>query len=297
MDVSVIIVNYNTKSLLLNCLDSIIHHTDGIQYEIIVIDNNSSESINDTIKKEYPNIKLIESKENIGFGKANNLGAKSAKGKYLFLLNSDTVLLNNAIKFFYDFMHENENSLNIGALGCWLEDLYGNTTHSFGNFPTIKNMILYILNRIYRRIISFFNKNNPLKKSDDYKSVDFILGADLFINRNLFYKLNGFDPEFFMYFEETDLQKRMNDLQLERLVIPLPRIIHLEGGSTGAGKKMNYSALMMSQKSLNYYASKHFEGYKYRLLRSYIILERIFFSLTLKLTYKQRKEFFRLLFI
>ena len=98
IDVSVIIVNYNTKDLLRDCINSVIEQTKNISFEIIVSDNGSSDGSIEMLKAEFPKVIILNNKENLGFGKANNRGAEISNGKYLFLLNSDTVLLNNAIK-------------------------------------------------------------------------------------------------------------------------------------------------------------------------------------------------------
>lgn len=103
MDVSVIIVNYNTKQITLNCLESIFEHTKGIEFEVILVDNASSDGSVEAIEEYYPMVQVIKSEVNLGFGRANNLGVQMAKGEYLFLLNSDTLLLNNAISIFLYF--------------------------------------------------------------------------------------------------------------------------------------------------------------------------------------------------
>ena len=107
MQVSVIIVNYNTKELTKQAIQSVFDRTEGVEYEIIVVDNDSKDGSVEELKKIFQNkITIIESKENLGFGRANNLGIKQSKGKYVFLLNSDTELINNAIKIFYDYKRE-----------------------------------------------------------------------------------------------------------------------------------------------------------------------------------------------
>ena len=114
--VSIIIINYNTKLLTLDCLKSIYQHTKDIDFEVIVVDNASSDGSAEAIRESFPIVKVIEPNENLGFGRANNLGAKYAKGEYLFLLNSDTLLIENSIKKLYDFYIENEEKLHIGVL-------------------------------------------------------------------------------------------------------------------------------------------------------------------------------------
>ena len=109
MHVSIIIVNYNTKTLLADCLRSIYAQTTDMNYEIIVSDNGSTDGSIEMIKSEFPNVILIENNANLGFGGANNRGLAIAKGKYIFYLNSDTILLNNVTKYFYDFFEEHKD--------------------------------------------------------------------------------------------------------------------------------------------------------------------------------------------
>ena len=119
MDVSVVIVNYNTKLLTVACIASVVENTRDVDYEIILVDNDSSDGTVDEVRKKYPDVIISQMDENVGFGRANNAGAELAKGKYLFLLNSDTVLIENSIKEFFDFM---ENNPKYSACGCNLID-------------------------------------------------------------------------------------------------------------------------------------------------------------------------------
>ena len=113
MDVSVIIVNYNTFRMTADCIESVRQKTSGISYEIILVDNGSTDGSKDFFE-QFEGIKYIYSDENLGFGRANNLGAKQASGDYLFLLNSDTLLINNAIKILYDYINTHQS---VGVVG------------------------------------------------------------------------------------------------------------------------------------------------------------------------------------
>ena len=124
MEISIIIVNYNTCDLTLQCLQSVYEKTVDVGFEVIVVDNASSDNSVEMIKKMFPQVKIIESVENLGFGKANNLGVKYANGDYLFLLNSDTILISNVIFEFYRFM---QKSPQIAACGGNLIDASGNS--------------------------------------------------------------------------------------------------------------------------------------------------------------------------
>ena len=112
MQVSIIIVNYNTKELLNNCLKSIYKYTKDIDFEIIVSDNGSTDNSISMLKTEFPQVVIVDNGKNLGFGAANNKGLEIAKGKYIFYLNSDTLILNNAVKIFYDYFEANENIFN-----------------------------------------------------------------------------------------------------------------------------------------------------------------------------------------
>ncbi|WP_297062973.1 glycosyltransferase family 2 protein [uncultured Duncaniella sp.] len=269
MDVSIVIVNYNTKLLLKDCLDSIQSKTLGCHYEIIVVDNASKDDSVDMVKCEYPNVILIESNENLGFGRANNLGTKQAKGKYLFYLNSDTVLLNDAVSEFFRFAESAEEKL--GALGCILTGPDGNTCHSYGKMITpgyeLKTAIARYLRFLKPRWLTMPDKvKKPL-------SVDYITGADLFVPREVFEKTRGFDPDYFMYCEEVDWQKRMDNLNLKRFIIPGPEIIHLEGGSdTTKTKSWSKSRISNIQKSRRIFYQKHFNK---KILPLFLIAQNI----------------------
>jgi len=229
MDVSIIIVNYNTISLLVNTVDSVFEKTEGVEYEIIVVDNNSSDNSKNILAEKYGyKITYIALSENIGFGRANNEGAKIAKGKNLFFLNPDTILLNNAVKILSDFLDSNPR---VGCCGGNLFDADGRSTHSFARFftPSIFEIFDVLFKNlpkkiIYRRNIEFNYTNKPLK-------VCYITGADLMIRSNIFNKLNGFDPDFFMYYEEVELEYRIRKSGCYIFNVPYAKIIHLEGKS------------------------------------------------------------------
>lgn len=271
VDVSIVIVSYNTRDMILNCIKSIIEHTDSVKYEIIVVDNDSKDDTLNGIKNYFPNVLVIESKENLGFGRANNLGVKSAKGKYLFFLNPDCILIENAIKKMFDYFELNDDEKNrIGALGCMLLDEGHKLNTSYQRFPTpgiqIRRRFIGIINKIFKTEIS--TKPKPNYELDKSQEVDFITGADLFVPKEIFIYLGGFDPSFFMYYEETDLQKKMSKVSLKRIILKEVNIIHLEGGSTP--KKL--SSLTIFTESDFKYMRKHFSPIVYFLYYMIMIL-------------------------
>lgn len=277
MDVSIIIVNYNTKQLLADCLTTVFEKTKDVAYEVIVVDNASIDDSEEYIKKRYPSVKWINSGENLGFGRANNLGAKYATGKYLFLLNSDTLLLNNAIRIFFDYAESHQHE-RIGTLGSWLLDKDEKTNNSFGFFPCTTNEIKYLLGKY---------QLPSLNDITEEKEVDYITGADLFIEKRLFDGLDGFDKNIFMYYEETDLQYRLALRGLSRKIIPGPRIIHLEGGSF-ENKGLSLKRFLMAQTSYNYYLRKNFHGLNYYFNRVMLCLIRLTLFITTKWTVSEK---------
>src|SRR5574344_692887 len=192
IQVSIIIVNYNTCDLLKNCINSIYEKTSDGDFEIIVVDNYSTDTAVQMIKDKFSDIVLIQNKENLGFGAANNIGLKHAKGKYIFYLNSDVILLNNSVKYFYDYWENNKNS-NIGSLGSILLDNKLMPIHSFGNLSS-----LYIFHISSNTIRKYKKVHIDVPVFDNEKQVDFITGADLFMLNN-----NDalFDEDFCLYLD------------------------------------------------------------------------------------------------
>lgn len=223
---------------LKKCLNSIIEHTKDIEYEIIISDNGSTDGSLEMLSKDFPAVRVIANGKNLGFGAANNKGLEIAKGEYIFYLNSDTVLLNNAPKIFYDYFEEHKNE-NLGAIGGMLLDSNNNFIHSGGKFPSFKSeipdLIKLNIGNIYLTIgtiLHFKNMHRNHFAKEEYGKIDFITGADVFLKNNEFAR---FDEDFFLYFEDTYLQYKMSQANLERRIIPGPQIIHLCGGSVGEG--------------------------------------------------------------
>lgn len=273
--VSVILVNYNTRALTIQCLQSIYDHTIGFDFEVIVVDNNSKDGSQLEIKKTFPQVLVLENAENVGFGRANNIGAQHAKGKYLFFLNTDTILLNNALKMFVDFMDEN-SSIALGGVGSILLDEKNQPTHSSGSFPNKWAPILFqFIGYFTKRLVSIQIQKelNQYDEAKPYIEVDYVTGADLFISKSLMETFGGFDPNFFMYFEETDLQYRMQSKGYKNVLIHGPKIIHFQGSSDS---KPDYTPAKraMNDKSMFYYFKKRSRLYAYFLFRlGYLIVK------------------------
>ncbi len=205
-----------------------------------MIDNNSSDGSVEMLKENFGDkIKLIINKENKGFGSANNQGAKTAKGDYLFFLNSDTIIKSNILIELDEFINKNQD-VGVVAPKLLLEN--GNEQpFAFGDYPRVLNIIL-----------------EKFKSPSVYKNIPFevewVSGAALIIKKNLFNKIGGFDENFFMYFEDIDLCKRVKDLDYKIMVNPRISITHLCGNSIKFFKKRkNYY-----YKSQDYFYNKYY---------------------------------------
>jgi len=271
MDVSIVIVNYNTSSLLKNCLESIALHTKNLSYEIIVVDNASRDDSTSMVRENYPLVKIIECNENLGFGRANNKGAELSNGKYIFFLNTDTLLINNAIKVLFDTMEEEGNG-DIGACGGNLYKMDYSPNYSYTlYFPSLWSVFCY------RGHIPFFVKSEFFNDTDKIKDVALIIGADLFIRRALFEEINGFDPLFFMYVEDTELLYRLQQKHYRIVSNPEARIFHLQGASSS-----NVEKLRMEMTSYFIYFRKHhnlFTVNVYRLIELFFATLKMIVSL------------------
>lgn len=267
LDCSIILVNYNTCQLTLACINSIREFSTNFSYEIIVVDNASSDNSIEVLSK-LPYVKFIESGKNSGFGAANNLGAKNTDGKYLFLLNTDTILIENSIKILLDFYKNNEENLKIGTLGAVLIDENQNIINSGGNFPTVDKY----LNAYLRKPFNEYE----IAKNDEYQQIDYVTGADLMISKRIYEEIEGFDENFFLYYEETDLQKRIKNLGYINYLIPTTRIIHLEGGSDFGVTVSNFKRIVIHE-SRNRFLRKH-DGenfFKYIFLDFFMTIGRL----------------------
>jgi len=234
MDVSVIFVNYNTCKLTVDAIVSVYKHTKKINFEIIIVDNNSIDDSVKVLKENYPEIILIENKRNIGFGQANNQGMAIAQGKYYFLLNTDTYLVNNAIELFFDFMKKKENTA-VAVVGGELVRANGDSCVSWGYFPNFK---LFVKGSIWRHFYKkeFYDSEvlNPVYTDNrNPYEVDYVSGANFFVRSEIIKKVGGFDKCFFLYFEETELVMRIKR-KIEGakvIVLPQAKIVHLGQGS------------------------------------------------------------------
>ncbi len=231
-DVSIILVSYNTKDLTVNAIKSIYEQTKNIDFEIFLVDNNSHDDTCKEVETQFPEVNIIHNEKNLGFGVANNLAIEKSDAQYVFLLNTDTKLLNNAIKIMFDFMEKSENK-NIAICGGNLYNKDNMPTFSHGVFltPFAKFIKTFGLKYLFKKELKKL-KADTTNKNEELKSVEFICGADLFLRKSVLDKLGSFDPIFFLYYEETELQYRIRKAGYEIYIVPEAKIAHLESSSS-----------------------------------------------------------------
>lgn len=254
MQLSIIIVNFNTRDLIANCINSIHQTVEKVKFEIIVVDNNSSDKSVEYIKNQFPRTTIIRNNLNHGFGKANNQGAKIASGDFLLFLNSDTILKENSIDQIFKLSNFNSSTI----YGCRLLNNDNSVQPSAGFIPTLPKIftqmffiddIPFVNNLIksYQQTnLSFYQKN---------QTVDWVTGAFLLISKKLFQDIKGFDENIFMYGEELDLCLRAQKNGAKIKFLTKPEIFHLKGASSKDGFQ---KAILGEYKGLIYIYKKHF---------------------------------------
>lgn len=238
MTLSIIIVSYNTNRLLKICLDSVNKYSNDINYEIIVVDNNSGDNSVELLKSCFPRVVIIENSVNVGFAKAVNQALEISRGKYKLLLNSDTEICSNILKTMITFMNCNQQ---VGVVGCRLRNLDGTIQRSTFGFPTLLKEFVHLasLDQLLNKILSvhgsvarflgkLFGRN--LYRYGDYnkmREVDFVSAACLMVRDEVIQKIGYMDGNFFMYMEEADWCYRIKKEEWKIIYIPKGDVIHL----------------------------------------------------------------------
>nr|TEU11950.1 MAG: glycosyltransferase family 2 protein [Anaerolineales bacterium] len=228
IDLSIIIVNWNTRDLLAKCLDSIFQTVWTSAYEIIVVDNNSTDGSVNMVHTQYPTVRFIENQQNVGFTQANNQALAVSYGRYVLLLNSDTEVQPGALDALVCFMDAHSTA---GAAGGHLLNPDGSFQASHTDFPTLWREFL-ILSSLGRALLrpSYPSYGPEVEKGP--QRVDYIEGACLLVRREAVEQVGGLDEGFFMYAEEVDWCYRMKQAGWEVWYLPEVRVIHHGGGSS-----------------------------------------------------------------
>ena len=247
-DISIIIVNYKVKEYIIPCIESIYKHTSkSLRYEILVIDNNSNDGSIDAIKSQFSDVKIYENTENIGFSKAVNQGAETAIGKYIFILNPDTKLIEDSISILFTFLEKNET---VAVVGPALVTESGIKQQSYWKEPTLINTIL----SIYHLDFLNYKKNYRNEIGDKTILVDAISGGAFFVQRDVFQNLNGYHPNLF-WMEDIDFCTKVRKLDNKIIYYPETKIIHYGGKSAEKNLPLAISNQLLSK--IKYFKLHH----------------------------------------
>lgn len=267
--ISILIVNYNTCGLLKSCLASVLTREQE-ELELIVIDNCSSDGSAAMVRTEFPSVRSIENSRNLGFAKANNQGMKQARGKYVLLLNSDTIVRPGAIQCMEQFLDSHPEA---GAVACRLRYADGRIQASIGcqSGPALTRQILRLsgisqvirsesVRRVLRKYVGFAMGSSARSYLEPYVAegpieVESISGACLMLRRQAIDQVGLLDENFFMYLEDLDYCIRLRNAGWKLYYVPAGEIVHLVGQSSG-GRMRRYS--VHAYQSLFYFYRKHY---------------------------------------
>lgn len=254
MDLSIIIVSYNSKQFIEKCLYSLLSSAPRLAREIIVVDNASSDRSIDLVRSNFPNVKLIINTSNLGYSKACNQGIKEAKSKYFLILNPDTELSGGSLEGMLRFLEENPRC---GILGPKLLDESGKTEFSCRAFPTYSTALFNrhsLLTRLFPRskYADRYLKTNC--SHDAISEVDWVSGAAMLLRRDCLDQIGNFDEGFFMYCEDVDICRRAKDNAWQVFYYPVLEFTHIIGGSI---KHTSLLAVIRHHMSIWHYYKKY----------------------------------------
>lgn len=245
MDLSIIIVNWNSKDYLQKCIRSVIDSIHDIDYEIVVIDSGSFDGCDEMLRSNYPHVQFIQSEKNLGFARANNAAFLKSTGKAVLFLNPDTEVIDSAVNIMFDSL---QRLSKVGAVGCKLLNADRTVqTSCIQSFPTILNQILdsEFLRKLWPK--SSLWGNAPLAGTEHKPvAVEAISGACVMIKRSVFKQVGLFSEDYFMYTEDIDLCYKTRLAGYENYYIPDGGVIHFGGGSSQK-KQSDFSVVIMRE--------------------------------------------------
>lgn len=269
IDVSIVIVNWNTYGLLHQCLDSVYRAGTDCVVEVIVVDNGSTDNSVDMITERFPEVILIRNDQNLGFARANNQGLSRGKGRYFLLLNSDTIVNPGSVDMLVDVADQNPQ---LGVVGPKVLNMDGSIQNSCGGFPSF---LSELVGKNYRT-------RHPVTAISYAYEVDWILGACMLVRSSTIMDVGPFDEDYFFYSEEIDWCFRIKKKNWKIWYITNADIYHLGGGSTHVG---SLAQLVRLYQGKLLYFQKHHGRFTATLLRfglaianSFGIIRRLIFS-------------------
>ena len=255
MKLSIVIVNYNVKYFLEQCLHSVMNAMNGLECEVFVIDNNSVDGSIRMVKEKFPEVHLIENKVNIGFSKANNQAIRKSKGEYILLLNPDTLVEDDTLRKVIGFMDSHPDA---GGLGVKMIDGKGKflpeSKRSLPS-PTVSFFKIFGVSSIFPKSRLFGKYHLGYLDRDKIHQIEVLAGAFMLIRKQVLDKIGLLDEAFFMYGEDIDLSYRITQAGYHNYYFPETRIIHYKGEST---KKSSINYVFMFYTAMIIFAKKHF---------------------------------------
>ncbi|RLT93662.1 glycosyltransferase family 2 protein [Ketobacter sp.] len=250
---SIVIVSWNTKDILDDCLESVYRETDGIEFEVIVVDNDSQDGSAEMVKEKYPGVILIVNEKNVGFAAANNIGFNYCNGKYILLLNSDTVVLDGALQKTVSYADQHPD---LGVLSCKILNDDHTLQPNCSMYPSLLNSVLFItgLYKAFPRSKFFGRAQMTWWDYDDERQVQVLKGCFMLVRKEALDATGPMDERFFMYSEEVDWCFRFSKAGWKLGYFPDASIIHLGGVSAA---KLGGSRALVKDKSTRRYMKKH----------------------------------------
>lgn len=271
LKLSVIIVNYRGWEPLERCLYSLACLINAsFNSEVIVVDNNSADGKLEPFSKQFPSVRFIENTGNFGFSNGNNLGARNSTGEYILFLNPDTVVSLPALNSMLEYLENHKESM---VVSCQQENQSGKDENPFGIFPSFKS-----LTGISRAIFRILSPKKQLKtQCPDHPVIfpDWVSGSLIFMLREDFDNLGGWSEDFWMYYEDVDLCKRVSDKGGKIAFLCSTKIMHQHGGLTRKNPKQTAFFKTEVLKSKHIYVSKHFGGINACLMQTFLIINNL----------------------
>lgn len=257
-DISICIASYNTRDLLKSCLTSLLAAavSDQLSLQIIVVDNASTDDSVAMVRAEFPSVECLALSENIGYGRANNEGLKNATGRYVFILNSDTEVPAGTLRAIVDFMDVRPD---VGGVGARLIIPDGSTQISWARQP---GLLWVFCEQTFLDRLPFAKQMifgcTPDSGHDEAREVDQVCGAAFMVRAEVFHGIGGFDPNFFMYYEDTDLCVRIRREGHKNFYLPEARILHHLGASSKSPERR--AQMIISYNQSRYYYFNRYHG-------------------------------------
>ncbi len=289
---SIIIINYNTQNYLRKCLDSINNFTHNLEYEVIVVDNNSSDRSIEFLLTDYPKINFLFRDVNDGFGAGCNFGARHATGKYFLFINPDVILLDNVVYELFKLMESDPCIAVVSPI--YIED-DNNVIYTYNNFPGFVWEFSEAFGNIFSDLLFKLFPRQKLNLKEPFE-VNWVMGSFMFIKAEIFKLIQGFDENFFLYYEDIDLQFRIKKLGYKINYYPNALVKHIKRGSVRSYSGENLYYYHMTRSNL-IYMYKHFGFVKRNLIRIFHLLGIMIRFLTLPLrstyTFKKKQKLFQ----